>query len=147
MKVKEIIPGLWLGDKDISMNKQFFKDNDINIVINCSKDLPFINLDIEKVRLKIHDNLENEEIINMYNNLNYITKYINDNLLLCRNILVHCYAGKQRSATVIAAYLLLYGRMKLEMVIDLIKCKKSDVFTPTTNFISSLKLFSKDITI
>ena len=147
MKVKEIIPGLWLGDKDISMNKQFFKDNDINIVINCSKDLPFINLDIEKVRLKIHDNLENEEIINMYNNLNYITKYINDNLLLCRNILVHCYAGKQRSATIIAAYLLLYGRMKLEMVIDLIKCKKSDVFTPTTNFISSLKLFSKDITI
>ncbi len=147
MKVKEIIPGLWLGDKDISMNKQFFKDNDINIVINCSKDLPFINLDVEKVRLKIHDNLENEEIINMYNNLNYITKYINDNLLLCRNILVHCYAGKQRSATVIAAYLLLYGRMKLEMVIDLIKCKKSDVFTPTTNFISSLKLFSKDITI
>ena len=59
----------------------FFKDNDINIVINCSKDLPFINLDVEKVRLKIHDNLENEEIINMYNNLNYITKYINDNMI------------------------------------------------------------------
>ena len=61
MKVKEIIPGLWLGDKNIALNKDFYKDNSIDIVINCSKDLPFINLDIEKVRLKIHDNLEKEE--------------------------------------------------------------------------------------
>ena len=147
MKVKEIIPGLWLGDKDISMNKQFFKDNDINIVINCSKDLPFINLDVEKVRLKIHDNLENEEIINMYNNLNYITKYINDNLLLCRNILVHCYAGKQRSATIIISYLLKYGKMNLEKSIDLLKSKKNDVFIPKNNFIYSLKLYNKHISI
>lgn len=147
MKVKEIIPGLWLGDKEISENIQFYKDNEIDIVINCSTDLPFIYLDIEKVRLKVNDNLKNEEIIKMYENLDYITKYINDNLLLCKNILVHCYAGKQRSATIIIAYLLKYGRFNLESSIKLLKSKKEDVFSPTINFINSLKQYNKDISI
>ena len=147
MIVKEIIPGLWLGEKEISENIQFYKDNNIDIVINCSTDLPFINIDIEKLRLKVNDNLKNEEILKMYQNLNYITKYINDNLLLCKNILVHCYAGKQRSATVIIAYLIRYGNINLEKSIELLKSKKEDVFTPTINFINSLKQFYKDITI
>tara|TARA_B100001094_G_C18097985_1_gene754078 strand:- start:779 stop:1222 length:444 start_codon:yes stop_codon:yes gene_type:complete len=147
MSVKEIIPGLWLSDKNISLNKQFFKDNQIDIVINCSKDLQFIDLDIEKVRLKIHDNLQDDEIINMYHNLDYITKYIYDNLLLCKNILVHCYAGKQRSATVIIAYLLRYSKLDLNKCIELLKYKKENVFTPSINFIDALKLYNKDINI
>lgn len=147
MSVKEIIPGLWLSDKNISLNKQFFKDNKIDIVINCSKDLQFIDLDIEKVRLKIHDNLQDDEIINMYHNLDYITKYIYDNLLLCKNILVHCYAGKQRSATVIIAYLLRYSKLDLNKCIELLKYKKENVFTPSINFIDALKLYNKDINI
>tara|TARA_B100000131_G_C17956627_1_gene548685 strand:+ start:436 stop:879 length:444 start_codon:yes stop_codon:yes gene_type:complete len=147
MSVKEIIPGLWLSDKNISLNKQFFKDNQIDIVINCSKDLQFIDLDIEKVRLKIHDNLQDDEIINMYHNLDYITKYIYNNLLLCKNILVHCYAGKQRSATVIIAYLLRYSKLDLNKCIELLKYKKENVFTPSINFIDALKLYNKDINI
>jgi len=147
MKVKEIIPGLWLGDKNIALNKDFYKDNSIDIVINCSKDLPFINLDIEKVRLKIHDNLEKEEIINMYHNLDYITNYMYENILLCKNILVHCYAGKQRSATIVLAYILRYSNLKLEKAVELLKYKKTDVFTPTINFIEALKLYNKDINI
>ena len=124
MSVKEIIPGLWLGDKNISINRQFYKDNNIEIVINCSKDLPFINLEVEKVRLKVHDNLEKDEIISMYNLLEYTTKYINDNLLLCKNILIHCYAGKQRSATLVVAYIMKYGKMNLYKTIELVKSKK-----------------------
>tara|TARA_B100001094_G_scaffold331897_1_gene401821 strand:+ start:783 stop:1226 length:444 start_codon:yes stop_codon:yes gene_type:complete len=147
MSVKEIIPGLWLGDKNISINRQFFKDNSIDIVINCSKDLPFINLEIEKVRLKVHDNLEKDEIISMYNLLEYTTKYINDNLLLCKNILIHCYAGKQRSATLVVAYIMKYGKMNLYKTIELLKTKKKNVFTPSINFIEALKLYNKDINI
>jgi len=147
MSIKEIIPGLWLGNKNICVHKQFFKDNNIEIVINCSKDIPFIELDVEKVRLKINDDLEKDEIINMYQNLDYITDYINKNLLLCKNILVHCYAGKQRSATVIVAYLMRYGKMNLYKTMELIKSKKKDVFTPTCNFIEALKLYNKDINI
>ena len=147
MTVKEIIPGLWLGDKNISLNTKFYKDNQIDIVINCSKTLDFINLDIEKVRLKVHDNLKDEEIINMYNNYDYITEYIYNNLRLFKNILVHCYAGKQRSASVIIAYLLRYSKMDLNKCIELLKYKKEDVFTPSINFIEALKLYSKDINI
>ena len=147
MSVKEIIPGLWLGDKNISMNRQFFKDNNIEIVINCSKDLPFINLEVEKVRLKVHDNLQKDEIISMYNLLEYTTKYINDNLLLCKNILVHCYAGKQRSATLVVAYIMTYGKMNLYKTIELVKSKKTNIFTPSINFNEALKLYNKDINI
>ena len=145
MNVREIIPGLWLGDKNISLNRQFYIDNDIDIVINCSKELPFIDIDIDKIRIKVDDNLEKTEIINMYNNFEYIVKYINDNLNLCKNILVHCYAGRQRSATIIVSYLLKYSKMNLEKVISLIKYKKEDIFYPKINFIEALKIYTKDI--
>lgn len=36
--------GLFLGNKNTAKSIDFFKNNQINYVLNCSSDLPFIDL-------------------------------------------------------------------------------------------------------
>ena len=48
----EIISGLWIGSINDSYNKEFYYDNKINIVINCTNDQAFLNLDhLKKIRI------------------------------------------------------------------------------------------------
>ena len=50
----EIISGLWIGSINDSYNKDFYIDNKINIVINCTNDQAFLNLDhLKKIRIPI----------------------------------------------------------------------------------------------
>ena len=140
----EIIPGLWLGDKNSSHNTDFLTDKKIKCIINCTLDLPFINdKNIIKKRIPVNDDLSYESNEVMIKYLNNIVHTIQENVLHNVNTLVHCYAGKQRSATVIACYLIKYGKIKKDVVFDLIKSKRPDAFTPGVNFEYTINQFIK----
>ena len=54
----EILSGLWIGSVDDSYNREFYSDNNISIVINCTRDQAFLNLDnLKKVRIPISNNI------------------------------------------------------------------------------------------
>ena len=95
----------------------------------------------EVLRIKVKDNLEKEEISKMYNYLDNISKYIYDCLMENKIVFVHCYAGKQRSATIICAYLMKYLNLSYKESSDLMKTKRIVVFTPLPNFDSALRLY------
>lgn len=57
-----------------------------------------------------------------------------------QNILVHCYYGVSRSATVAIAYLMKKHRFKFEQAFSLAKTKRKLVF-PNPGFVQQLKLF------
>ena len=40
----EIISNLWIGNLKQIKNKDFYKDKNIKLVINCTTDLPFLKL-------------------------------------------------------------------------------------------------------
>lgn len=61
-------------------------------------------------------------------------------------VLVHCSAGRQRSATVVAAYLMAFHGMDLDATLEFMKSKKPDVFFPEANFMPVLRRFSKNMT-
>jgi predicted protein tyrosine phosphatase len=61
-------------------------------------------------------------------------------------VLVHCSAGRQRSATVVAAYLMAFHGMDLDATLEFMKRKKPDVFFPEANFMPVLRRFSKNMT-
>ena len=140
----KIMNNIYLGNFNDSMNNDFI--NDFNLIINCSKDLPFnnnINNNIKKIRISINDDLSKQSNIDLYNYLNYITnvmhQYTNNN----KKIFVYCYAGKQRSPSVIAAYLIKYYKFSTYEAINFIKQKKNNTFIPKVNFYNSLNNFNK----
>lgn len=139
----EIITNLWLGNIIDSRNIEFL--NNIDIVINCSKNIPFNNEKNTQVRIKVDDNLEKQEIVNMYRYLDKITEFIHKSLIASKRIFVHCYAGKQRSATVICAYIMKYLGFSYEEATELIQKKRMIIFTPLPNFDGALKLFEINI--
>jgi protein-tyrosine phosphatase len=109
----EIIPGIWLGNREASMDVQFLKEKTIRSVFNCTKDLPFAETECKKFRIPVDDNLAEEEI----RNLELWSSEAMVKLARAHRegpVLVHCFAGMQRSAAIVAMYII----MKLSMDAD-----------------------------
>jgi len=139
----QIIPNLWLGNILDSRNNEFLKN--IDVVINCSTNIPFYSKETINLRIKVEDDLEKESIITMYKFLKNAIEFIHKHLLDNKAIFVHCYAGKQRSATIICAYIMFYFKLSYQESTELLKSKRLIVFTPLPNFDSALKLFEKNM--
>lgn len=140
----EILPGVWLGNIQSALDTHFLHDKQIKCIINCTERHPFSNDPIIEIkyRLPVKDN-QNESEINKFSQL--INKTVNEikKNLSTRNILVHCYAGQQRSPAILVAFLMKYGQMDIESAISAIKSKKSDIFHPKCNFSDALIIYQK----
>jgi len=145
----EIINNLWLGDYKDGLNTTFLKEKRINVIINATKNLPFVQdlNNIEKIRVPLIDEvgeklIESNEKMEFY--LDKIVEYIYKKLVLGRTVLVHCRKGRQRSPSLICAFLIKYSGMNLETVINLMKTKKGDIFYPSCNFHITLSKFKSN---
>ena len=140
--VNLILPGLYLGNAKSSVDDEFLKANNIRAVFNCSKDLPFHHSMRNKYRIPIDDNLKAEEIRNLELwSFEVIYKLSKEHKQ--GNVLVHCYAGMQRSAAVVAMYLIVTQNMKHEQAISYIKHKRNIAFWPYVNFLKSIQGFER----
>jgi protein-tyrosine phosphatase len=128
----EIIPHLYLSNYPDARNvpRDFF-------VINCTKDFPMVNSQ-SGTRLAVNDDLQKESIDIMTHNLPLMIRYIDDHVSKGHNVLVHCAAGQQRSAAVIAAYLMKTKGFTVDQAIEFVKSKKPDAFLTGVNFMESL---------
>jgi len=137
----EIIPGIWLGNAVASQDEDFFKKNGIQAVFNCTKDLPFLPTIPRKYRLPVHDNLQDEEIRAM-ENASFEVVYKLTQEYKRGPVLVHCAAGMQRSAAVVAMFLISQSPgMKVEDAIQFIQKRRPIAFTPAANFLRAIKAF------
>jgi protein-tyrosine phosphatase len=143
MTACEIMTHLWLGNIRDSVNKEFI--NSVDIIINCSKKIPFLNKHKKCIRIPVDDNLEKDEINNMYNYFPKITKIMHSYLSNNKIIFIHCYAGKQRSASIVIAYIMRYLGINLKNSIKLLESKRSIVFTPLVNFKTALVRYESDV--
>lgn len=108
-----IIPGIWLGNEAASQNSKFLRNAGINVIVNCTKHIPCKFGDITYYRLPINDpgnkaDIKQTDNALMFKSLPELVKIIHDHQKSGQNILVHCHAGMQRSASVVAAYLAKY---------------------------------------
>ena len=114
----EIIPNLYIGEQETI---KYLDKLNINSVINCTKDLHFLGK-YNEYTLAIKDNLEKYEIIKMYEYLNETVEFIYKNLMNDKALLVYCENGNQKSAIVICAYLIKYGKTSKTYYIYYINC-------------------------
>jgi protein-tyrosine phosphatase len=129
-----IIPQLYLSDyKDA---KQAPRDY---FIVNCTKDLPMVG---PGIRLPVDDDLSAEAMDTMAQNLPRVLSIIDSVRSSGRNVLVHCFAGQQRSAAVVTAYMMKEGMCKKDAV-HFVRSKKRDAFLTGINFGPVLENFSQ----
>jgi protein tyrosine/serine phosphatase len=140
-----IVPRIWLGNKHASMDENFLRQHGIQTVFNCTKDLPFHHTMRRRYRVPVDDNLEEEEIRNM----ELWSFEIIYKLLLeykeGNTILVHCAAGMQRSAAVVAMFLMVLTGMKHEDAMLYIKDRRPIAFHQSANFLRSVQGFENNM--
>jgi dual specificity MAP kinase phosphatase len=147
----EIVPHLWVGDIDLAKNLIFLESN-IDVVINCTEDIPFFcekmksSRPIYTLRVPVNDDLEPTSVETLANLLPSVTSELyTHHFKYHRRILVHCFAGIQRSASVVAAYLIRYFHYSLHDAIVLLKSKRMVCFTPYNNFYLALEKFANSV--
>ena len=151
--VVEIINGLYLGNKKDAYNAHFLKTRRIDIIINTTNDVEFMNgcvkSGINCIRVSITDQLTNENMMkhnrDYYYQLGNLCSIIDKNLERNKNILVHCRHGKYRSTCLIIAYIIYKTGMKLEEIYELISYKYPLVKLKNHLFYNTLKMFEEEI--
>jgi len=139
----EIIPRLWLGNRQASQNEFWLRQNDITVVFNATKDIPFVSGIPSMYRVPVDDNLQEDEIRNMgLWSWEIVFKVIKE-YKQRKTILIHCAAGMQRSAAIVAMVLIAMFRCSTDEAIAYIKKKRSIAFYGQANFYKSIKGFEK----
>ena len=139
----EILPRIWLGNARASMDEDFIRKNNINVVFNCTKNLPFSPIIPIKYRIPVDDNLQEEEIRNMELWSSEIAFKILGEYTAGHRILVHCMAGMQRSAASMAFFLIVLKNIHALDAMKLIKTRRSIAFYPRANFGRSIDFFDR----
>ena len=141
----QIIPNLYLGTINSAHNLEIIKKYNIKSIINCTNDEIFLDYfnNKAKFRLPVGDNKYESNINNFSNKLIEVVQFIDNQINLGKNVLVHCYWGLMRSPTVIGAYLIMKYNMSTDDVIQFIQSKKSMTFSNIYNFKSILLEFEE----
>ena len=135
---QQIVPGLWLGNRHTIIGiDDFLNNNKIDIIISAMTDYEYEEYMIETAdmdgrewhRLVIDD--EAREPINVH--FQKISTIIHNALTNKKCVLVHCSAGISRSATLVAAYLIIERQMTAEEAIKFIQARR-EYINPNDGF-------------
>ena len=150
-KYDKIMSHIYLGNFQAAKDRDFFKDKKIKAVLNCTRDIPnhfAHNKEIEYMRIPVEDSLKEKDYQLMYQYLPCIVEFIHKHAYIQKhNILVHCWAGRQRSAISVAGYLVAKHGMTPHQACKLVLDKRIESFHfgKSLNFNTSLTKFSRDI--
>jgi dual specificity phosphatase 12 len=141
----EILPGLWLGDYRAALDDAWLSNKGIKTVFNCTKDLPFSRVALRQYRLPVDDNLAPAEIANMRAwGPEAVAKVVAE-LRRGAPVLIHCYAGRQRSAALMAMTLMVVMKKTALEAMTYIRSRRPVAFTPAPNFLSAIQGFEADL--
>lgn len=134
---KEIVPGLWIGSEKDAMTPEMTRDK---FVVNCTPDSslkPGNAFGYEQIRINDHPT-EHQKLLDA---LPVIVREIDEHMSLGKQVLVHCRAGMQRSASVVAAYLMFKRGYTWPEAKKYIQSRKTETFRPYPTFDKTLKVW------
>ena len=124
----ELLSGLWIGSINDIYNSEFYKDNNISIVINCTIDQGFLNIDTtNKIRIPLSNKPDiNSDIYVLSQKIDKILDFVNKSLE-DKNIFIYCYNGISISPLIVALYMVKYGNISKDIIRDVLKSKNSNI--------------------
>tara|TARA_Y100001958_G_C21203527_1_gene529868 strand:+ start:398 stop:811 length:414 start_codon:yes stop_codon:yes gene_type:complete len=124
----EILSGLWIGNINDAFNEEFYKDNLISIVINCTFEQGFLDLPkLKKIRVPLTDKLDpGRDLFLLKENMNKIIDFIHEKLE-DNNILIYCYNGLTVSPLIVALYMVNKGGISKDLIRDILRSKNKNI--------------------
>lgn len=137
----EIIPNLYLGGIQAGWNPIILKKYHIDSVLQVLPDEPPPTVDhIDRLIIPICDE-SNEDIKHFFNQTFY---WIDSHIINQRKVLVHCFAGISRSATIVIAYLMRKFSWEYEKTLEFVQSKRK-IIDPNIGFLQQLQSYELDI--
>ncbi|MGA1563848.1 MAG: dual specificity protein phosphatase family protein [Pontimonas sp.] len=135
---REVLPRVWIGNYQTAMDGDFMRDHRIGLVINCTRHVPSPYSDeIATYRVPVDDARAWSGVLASH--VRPVVAAMRRTLRETdRSVLVHCHAGISRSATVVAAYLVLEHGMDAREAIAAIQRSKPETFRPEPVFFDVL---------
>tara|TARA_B110000208_G_scaffold35160_1_gene46499 strand:+ start:3398 stop:4003 length:606 start_codon:yes stop_codon:yes gene_type:complete len=133
---------IFLGNAYNARNYYELISNNIGLIINCSADIPhYFEEEFEYVRVNVYD--QNNQDISPY--LNEVSDTINRFKLQNpdKNVLIHCFMGSSRSASILMGYLIKYEHYKTRDALNYLKDKR-DIVNINIDFFTQLIKFERE---
>ena len=123
----EYLQGIYVSDINTAFDKTIYQKYNIDIVINCTIDFGFLDLNIKKIRIPLSNDLNYHTDIKLLNqNLYKILSFINDNYIEY-NILLCCYDGLTISPIIVGLFISKYGKIPINQIKNILKSKNKDI--------------------
>lgn len=145
MTAHEIVPYLYLGDVNACRSRRFFDEKKIKALVNCSKDIPVFH-HVQHMRVPVNDTLKKADTECMIRYLPTAVAFVFKSVFVDKTpILVHCYAGMQRSACVVVCFMMKYYNMTPQQAIDHVLSRRPVAFHNgnNVNFKAAIEWFHK----
>ena len=123
-------------DMEARQDEKFLRDNNIKVIFNITNKFFEKDEQIEYYQIPLSDSdgpSSIKKFIKYINIIDVINEKLKDH-----NILVHCEMGMQRSAAIVAAYLMKYRKMSIDDSITHITTRRPKAFKHRVTFLEAL---------
>ena len=137
----EILPGVFLGSINSSYDLDVLKSKGITHIVSVILGyVPAYPDDFKYLIINALDN-ENNNISDVFESCNNFINYA----LFEENgkVLIHCMAGRSRSATILSAYIIDTYGMDVDNVLNLLRNKRK-IVEPNSSFVKQLNSYYKN---
>ena len=119
---------LWIGSEQDSANQEAAERYGVTLVVNATRNLPkrVRGNQISHIRVPVDDTPDDADTMLAY--LMGVVRHIDTHLLRGGGVLVHCYAGISRSASVAAAYVMYREGLTPAQAIARVRQAKPETF-------------------
>lgn len=133
--------GLYLGSVGAALNKEALKSLNITHILIVARSLsPAFPAEFTYKKIEVLDSPDTD----LVKHFGECFTFIDEGISTGGNVLVHCFAGRSRSVTVVLAYLMKKHKMSLESAMSLVRSKRPQV-APNQGFMSQLENFEKSL--
>jgi hypothetical protein len=135
-----ILDGLFLGDQDAAR----YAWHKFAVLVNCTPDIPFPSYIVDpsvqqRIRIPVEDNEHEHDAFLRALRATQVLERIHEALKTGRRVLVHCKMGIQRSAALVACYLVVYGGLTTEEAIAYIQERRPQAFYRGATFLDAIR--------